>query len=549
MIRVVTGSDHTCAVFADGALKCFGSNESGQLGLGDTSPRGTRPEEMGEGLAPVDLGVNARVDSLSAGWSHTCALLESGEVYCWGANGSGQLGTGDAQPRRDHEDRLELTAVRLGQGLTVSQIVSGGAHNCVLFDNGRVKCWGANGHGQLGLEDERDRGTQENDLGDALPFLDLGEGRRAAGLSAGGQHTCALLDDASVVCWGRGHLGQLGLGNRDTIGNQPNEMGAGLIAVNTGSDVPTVKITTGQNHTCALDADGVARCWGANIRGQLGRDSVDTIGDDPDEMGRALVAVIVRESIRDITAGWSHTCVILVSGRMLCFGENTEGQLGLGSQEGHVGGLPGDMENTARSVDIGPDYMTLQMSAGDGHTCALIQGPQLKCWGRNRLGQLGLGDVARRGVAEEQMGAALASPLLGDRCPSCDVGQRCEAGFQCRSLICSENGRCSFLDCDDVNCPTCWDERRNGDERDIDCGGPCPACEVGQMCVEDLDCNARVCHDGRCASCTDRIQNGAETDTDCGGGRCAPCPEGAQCEVGADCDSGTCMGGACQRAD
>ena len=240
------------------------------------------------------------------------------------------------------------------------------------------QCWGANGHGQLGLEDERDRGTQENDLGDALPFLDLGEGRRAAGLSAGGQHTCALLDDASVVCWGRGHLGQLGLGNRDTIGNQPNEMGAGLVTVNTGSDVPTVKITTGQNHTCS-------RCrWGRSMlgcqhRGQLGRDSVDTIGDDPDEMGRALVVVIVREISAISPRLVPHVRYFCQRPDVVLRGEQRD--IGTGSQEGHVGGLPGDMDNTARSVDLGPDYMTLQMSAGDGHTCALIEGPQLSAGG------------------------------------------------------------------------------------------------------------------------------------------------------------------------
>ena len=124
----------------------------------------------------------------------------------------------------------------LGAQLRVAQLVSGREHNCVLFEGGRVKCWGGNSRGQLGLGDMEERGDDPSEMGDALPFVDLGRGVRATWLATQESHTCALLEDGRVKCWGVNDDAQLGLGEAGNYrGDQPGEMGDALPAIDLGS--------------------------------------------------------------------------------------------------------------------------------------------------------------------------------------------------------------------------------------------------------------------------------------------------------------------------
>jgi alpha-tubulin suppressor-like RCC1 family protein len=155
-----------------------------------------------------------------------------------------------------------------------------------VLDDGSVKCWGHNASGELGAGDVETRGDEPGEMGDALRAVPLGGGRHATAVSAGGNHTCVLLDDGSVKCWGANEAGQLGQGDRVGRGDHPGEL-ASLRAVDLGGE-RAVQLTTGFAHTCVLLASERVKCWGNSTYGQLGQGDVRDRGDDPGEMGALL---------------------------------------------------------------------------------------------------------------------------------------------------------------------------------------------------------------------------------------------------------------------
>ena len=248
---MASGDSHTCARLVSGAVKCWGYNYDGQLGLGDLGDRGDSKGEMGAALPAVDLGAGASVVQLVAGTDHTCALLEGGTVKCWGGNFYGQLGLGDGSDRGDSKGEMgdNLPAVSLGSKAIA--LAAGGHHTCAVLATGAVKCWGENLYGQLGLGDTSSRGDGKNEMGDNLPQVDLGSGAKAVAVAAGVDHSCALLDSGAVKCWGKNFYGQLGLGDGSDRGDKPGEMGDKLPAVDLGTGAKAVEVVAGDAHTCA----------------------------------------------------------------------------------------------------------------------------------------------------------------------------------------------------------------------------------------------------------------------------------------------------------
>jgi alpha-tubulin suppressor-like RCC1 family protein len=295
-LQVTAGLGHTCARLDDGTVKCWGDNSAGQLGLGDTQFRGDGPGEMGATLPAVDLGPGRTALQVMAGLNHTCAWLDNGTFKCWGINNFGQLGLGDTQARGDGPGEMGATlpAADLGPGRTALQVTVGGLHTCARLDNGTVKCWGRNCEGQLGLGDTQDRGRGPGEMGASLPAVDLGPGRTALQLTAGTQGTCARLDDGTYKCWGSNGNGQLGLGDTQNRGDGPGEMGATLPPVDLGLGRTALQLTAGSAHTCARLDDGTVKCWGRNVEGQLGLGDNQDRGDGPGEMGAALPAVQLK---------------------------------------------------------------------------------------------------------------------------------------------------------------------------------------------------------------------------------------------------------------
>ena len=162
---------------------------------------------------------------------------------------------------------------------------------CAILDNHDLKCWGYNAYGQLGYGDTNNRGDAANEMGNYLKAVDLGSDRYALLAAPGYQHTCALLDDSSVKCWGYNGHGNLGLGHTTQLGDGAGEMGDSLPTVDVGSSRYAVSIGASHYHTCVLLDDGSIKCWGYNPYGNLGYGHASNLGDGAGEMGDSLLAV------------------------------------------------------------------------------------------------------------------------------------------------------------------------------------------------------------------------------------------------------------------
>ncbi len=313
------GAYHTCAVLDDGSVRCWGYGAEGQLGYGNTNTIGD--DEAPGSAGPVHLGPGRTAKAISAGDYHTCAVLDDGSVRCWGYGGDGRLGYGNTS---NVTDPAAVGPVDLGPGRTAKAIAAGTAHTCALLDNGSVRCWGYNYDGNLGYANTKNIG--DNKTPGAVGPVDLGPGRTAKAITAGQRHTCALLDNGSVRCWGYGLDGRLGYGNTDSIGDDETPGSVGPVDLGPGRTAKA--ITAGTAHTCAVLDDGSVRCWGNGANGRLGYADVRNVGDlespgsvGPVDLGLGRTAVA-------ISAGQSHTCARLDDESVRCWGDGAAGRLG-----------------------------------------------------------------------------------------------------------------------------------------------------------------------------------------------------------------------------
>lgn len=406
-VQISAGMNFACARFSHGGVKCWGSNRRGKLGLGDTAHRGDRPGEMGMALPWVNLGTGRSAQLVRAGGEHACALLDNGRIKCWGRSNDGQLGYGDERTRGDDpgETGDALPYVDLGVGRKAVSMSSGPSHNCAILDDGNVRCWGYNNRGQLGYGDEETRGDDEKEMGDRLPVVNLG-GRRAVQISCGERHTCATLDDGSVKCWGGNQYGQLGIGNDDDQGDDRGEMAA-LPSVDLGRGRKSLQVIAAQGHSCALLDNWTVKCWGRNFYGQLGQGHDRRIGDDPNEMGDRLPAVnLYGHHAIGIRAYGAFTCALLQNGNPVCWGAGDYGQLGRGSTS-TIGDEPNEMGGALVPVRLGKGFVGANLSLGENFSCAIAKDSRIKCWGRGSMGQLGQGNSNELGESIAQLGDLL----------------------------------------------------------------------------------------------------------------------------------------------
>jgi alpha-tubulin suppressor-like RCC1 family protein len=362
-LDVSAGTFSTCAILDDHSLRCWGG---GVLGLGPPYSRGSRPGQMGASLPPVNLGEGRSTLAVSSRSNHTCALLDNRAVKCWGENGNGQLGLGDTKARGVSPAEMgnALPQVDLGVGRSALAIATGSVQSCALLDNRTVKCWGAKMVN--GVSDKDNVGDKPGQMGDLLPPVDLGPGRSALSIAAGSMHTCALLDSHHVKCWGRNGQGELGVGDKKDRGNGADDMGAHLPEVDLGPGRTAVSISAGYYHTCAVLDDHSLKCWGKNTTGELGLGDTTTRGDAPGQMGAALPSVDLGPGrfVRVVAAGGDETCAVLDDESMRCWGGSGQYEpLGLGDTLTH-GNKPGQMGANLPAIKLWPD-LTAAIAASE----------------------------------------------------------------------------------------------------------------------------------------------------------------------------------------
>ncbi len=344
-VAIATGDSHMCAILDNGDLKCWGYSSGGILGLGG-------PGQMGDNLAPIDLGTGRTAVAVAAGSAHTCAVLDNGDLKCWGYNNRGQLGLGDTAPRGGNPGEMgdNLPAVDLGTGRTAVTVSAGANSTCAILDNGDLKCWGYNPSGILGLGDTAPRGDNPGEMGDNLPAVDLGTGRTATSVVISAIQTCAILDNGNLKCWGTGSLGQ---GDNSRRGDDPGEMGDNLPPIDLGRGRTVTQVAIGRYHTCALLNGGDVKCWGSNTYGTIGSGSGETLGDDPGEMGDYLPRVALGSFLdaTSLAAGGTHTCVTLSNETTKCWGFGPNGELG--PDTGRAGSNRNEMGDNLPAVNVG----------------------------------------------------------------------------------------------------------------------------------------------------------------------------------------------------
>ncbi len=353
-IEISNGYSHTCAIHEDGTASCWGNSEGGRIGNGRAF--------YGRTTAVRVEAVNVSdADAVVAGENHTCALHEAGTVSCWGSNSSGQLGSGTVGAELDTPTPTPIADIAGAVAIATTK-----NHTCAVMEDGTIRCWGDNSSGQLGNgRSGSNRDDESENTATPVTVIDIDE---ATAITTGWDHTCALLQNGNIYCWGNNSFGQLGDGtNRSTS-----------VPVKTTDITDVIAITAGWDHTCALKRDGSIYCWGDNLDGQLGN------GTTSGSSVPTRVADITDATA--ISANRNHTCALLQNGSIYCWGSNRVGQLG--SQRTDLAGSPTPLQ-VAGITDA------TAVSAGGSHTCALHEDGTASCWGNNKDGQLSNGTTNR----------------------------------------------------------------------------------------------------------------------------------------------------------
>ncbi|MBI2378319.1 MAG: hypothetical protein HYV07_30245 [Deltaproteobacteria bacterium] len=370
----------TCVVYADGRAACVGVNTEGQLGDGVAGHQSC-PSASDCSLSAVRVATLERASAIDVG-SSSCAI-EDGAVRCWGLGAQGELGDGVANHERCGSFECSRTPVLVSGISNAREIeVSDYGHSCALLESGEVVCWGSNADSQLGDgRDQHEACEWANGTECSRTPVKVSGLSDAIELSVGGFHSCARRARGGVVCWGHNVFGQLGDGTRQDR-NLPVEV-PGL------SDA--VEVEAGYSHTCARRVSGEVVCWGWNSYAQLGRPPAGT-GCDGYPCETAPVTVNGLSDVIDLSSRHTHTCALGRSGRVSCWGDGQQGELGDGEAAHETCGST-DCSPTPVQV-LGLDDV-VEVRAAAFSTCARRRSCEVWCWGMNH-GHLGDGTTEQR---------------------------------------------------------------------------------------------------------------------------------------------------------
>ena len=349
------------SLVVSGCVFTWGANNFGQLGNIDN----------GEGNASTP-SIDGGFLSLGAGVEHTCGITSHfREMLCWGNNDDAQLGVGD---NFGFDGPIAFPIEVTGSIGGWRAVVAGRHHTCAIQDNRSVACWGRGEEGQLGVGVNRPDATAPVNVSDSLKFTQI---------TAGYDHTCGILVGGTARCWGKADQGQTGSSPFFEPSN--GEVGTPQpVVLRPDFGAPTVtprwkRISANRNHTCGIQVDDTAWCWGANIEGEAGFGPGVPNPFEPDGYFRSPYPVASSATWTDIAAGAIHTCGIQSNGSLWCWGLGTRGQLGTGQQ--FSTNVP------IQEVTGASDWKSV--TAGLYHTCATKSDGRLFCWGIDADGQLG----------------------------------------------------------------------------------------------------------------------------------------------------------------
>ncbi|KAK3144729.1 hypothetical protein QOZ80_4AG0317040 [Eleusine coracana subsp. coracana] len=352
VMLVSAGASHSVALLSGNMLCSWGRGEDGQLGHGDAEDR-LVPTVLSSFHAP---GITLVI----CGADHTTAYSEDElQVYSWGWGDFGRLGHGNSS------DVFTPQPVKALQGLKIKQIACGDSHCLAVTMDGEVHSWGRNQNGQLGL------GTTEDSL---LPQkIQAFEGICVKMIAAGAEHTAAVTEDGDLYGWGWGRYGNLGLGDRN---DRPVPE---KVSVVEGEKM--VLIACGWRHTITVSSSGSLYTYGWSKYGQLGH------GDFEDHLVPYKVEALKDSTISQISGGWRHTMALTSEGKLYGWGWNKFGQVGVGDNEDHCSPV---------QVHLPEEQKVSQVACGWRHTLALTEKKNVFSWGRGTSGQLGHGEIVDR---------------------------------------------------------------------------------------------------------------------------------------------------------
>nr|XP_009404858.1 PREDICTED: ultraviolet-B receptor UVR8 [Musa acuminata subsp. malaccensis] len=352
VLLISAGASHSVALLSGSDICSWGRGEDGQLGHGDAEDR----------LLPTLLcALDSRsIVSVTCGADHTTAYSESDEqVYSWGWGDFGRLGHGNSS------DVFTPQPIKALQRLKIKQIACGDSHCLAVTMNGEVQSWGRNQNGQLGL------GTTDDSL--VPQKIQAFQGICVKMIAAGAEHTAAVTEDGDLYGWGWGRYGNLGLADRN------DRLTPEKVTSIKGENM--VLVACGWRHTIAVSSSGNLYTYGWSKYGQLGH------GDFEDHLSPHLLEALKDSCISQISGGWRHTMALTSDGRLYGWGWNKFGQLGVGDNDDHCSPV---------QVKLPEEQKVKQISCGWRHTLALTERGNVFSWGRGTSGQLGHGDILDR---------------------------------------------------------------------------------------------------------------------------------------------------------
>ncbi|XP_062095114.1 ultraviolet-B receptor UVR8 isoform X1 [Humulus lupulus] len=352
VLLISAGASHSVALLSGDVVCSWGRGEDGQLGHGDAEDR----------LTPTHLSAldGLEISSVTCGADHTTAYSERHmEVYSWGWGDFGRLGHGNSS------DLFTPQPIKALHGMRITQIACGDSHCLAVTMEGEVQSWGRNQNGQLGL------GTTEDSL--VPQKIQAFKGISIKMVAAGAEHTAAITEDGSLYGWGWGRYGNLGLGDRnDRL--VPEK-------VSTVDDEKMIMVACGWRHTISVSSSGCLYTYGWSKYGQLGH------GDFEDHLAPRKLEALSGSVVSQISGGWRHTMALTSDGKLYGWGWNKFGQVGAGDIEDHCSPV---------QVKFPHEQKVVKISCGWRHTLAVTERQNVFSWGRGTNGQLGHGESVDR---------------------------------------------------------------------------------------------------------------------------------------------------------